>query len=114
MELTASYSGGWVMTSPAGKQFQQQEHSAAGISQRRRPASSRPARAQKPSTSTSAALHTSLLTVADSTTAGPVSSDDPLLLTKPDVRPVYTSLQGGPAKVRPTLLVTFECVGKIQ
>jgi len=23
-------------------------------------------------------------------------------------------IQGGPAKVRPTLLVTFECVGKIQ
>ena len=23
-------------------------------------------------------------------------------------------LQGGPAKVRPTLLVTFECIGKIQ
>jgi len=23
-------------------------------------------------------------------------------------------LQGGPTKVRPTLLVTFECIGKIQ
>ena len=23
-------------------------------------------------------------------------------------------LQGGPAKVKPTLLVTFECAGKIQ
>ena len=24
------------------------------------------------------------------------------------------SIQGGPAKVKPTLLVTFECAGKIQ
>ena len=26
----------------------------------------------------------------------------------------FVDIQGGPAKVRPTLLVTFECVGKIQ
>jgi len=25
-----------------------------------------------------------------------------------------STIQGGPAKVRPTLLVTFKCVGKIQ
>ena len=28
--------------------------------------------------------------------------------------PASQSVQGGPAKVRPTLLVTFECVGKFQ
>ena len=27
---------------------------------------------------------------------------------------IGSNVQGGPAKVRPTLLVTFECVGKIQ
>jgi len=26
----------------------------------------------------------------------------------------FLRIQGGPAKVVPTLLVTFECVGKIQ
>jgi len=29
-------------------------------------------------------------------------------------RPTATAIQGGPVKVRPTLLVTFECVGKIK